>query len=259
MTFKLSAPVKHFGFILLKLYTPIILLFLSIIIINYQTNIGINIFTSDPAVIAGAKGVVNSTVSWNINPFVGIVSNIGILCWCVCASICFFSAEILRSNTRKNKPFRTIREFLYCFGTISVVLLLDDLLLFHETIAPNILNISEQTVYVSYAIIISGAIFRYRKIIAQTEWNLFGLAFLFLGSSVFIDGLAIYFNLSAIFKPGVQGLQYLLEDGCKLLGIVSWVGYFVRLSLLTLQESDRTEIKYSAIDEKISHLSIYQK
>ena len=135
-------------------------------------------------------------------------------------------------------------------------MLLDDLLLFHETIAPDVLNISEQTVYISYAIIILGAIFRYRKIIAQTEWNLFGLAFLFLGFSVFIDELTIYFDLSAIFKLSVQ---YLLEDGCKLFGIVSWVGYFVRLSLLTIQESDRAEIKYLAIDERINHSSIHQK
>lgn len=201
--------------IFLRIYVPIIILLILIFLVSLVTNIPLEIFTKDPAVIVGEKGV-GSLVNFSINPFVSIISNLGILLWCASASICLFSFNF-KESSKKIKKDRDC-QFLKFFGILSLLLLLDDLFLFHESIAPK-LFISQKVVYVGYLSAVLLGIVKFKKLILQTDWIIWCFAFLFFSLSILIDILEPFEN--SIF----------LEDGFKFLGIASWLSYFVSVSL----------------------------
>jgi hypothetical protein len=184
-------------------YTPVLVLFA---IIRLQTKVPVPNLTRDPLAIAKA-------------PFYfGSISNIGILFWCSAVAICFFSFRLL-SDIRRNQEFQ---QFFLFSGGITSILLLDDLFLVHEEVFPSYLNIPEKLAFVGYGMIISLYLIKLRKTILKTEFILLILAFCFLGLSVTIDFLPILTRFL-----GEEGI-FLLEDGFKLLGIISWFTYFAR-------------------------------
>ena len=210
------------------LYIPIISLLSLIVLVNLHTGIPLEIFTRDPTAIAG------------ISPFAGIISNIGILFWCIAASICLFSFfRIIYQQTNKINDFTL---FLLFFGVTTSVLLLDDLFLFHETIAPKILNLSEEKVFISYGITVLYGIIRFKKVIFQTEWVVLSLAFVFFALSILMD--------VAGFFDSLQFPRNFIEDGFKLLGIVSWTSYFVLASFQIDRESVVNSKKTSFLVKK---------
>ncbi len=235
MISKLYAQLRTLSSILVKLYTPIVILVLLVVFLSLKTGIPISKFTADPAAIAG------------INPFIGVVSNIGILFWCASASICFFSFALLqKTRIRGNFP-----AFFLFSGFITSILLLDDLFLFHERnlnsreiIFPNSPFISQEVVYLSYIMLILFYLIRFRKIIIETDIVLLFLAFLFFGVSIIIDLFPI-----PVFD------NYLFEDGFKLFGIVSWFGYFVRVCFQVVKQGilQQTENNEARIDQPMRH------
>ena len=184
-----------------------VILLVSIILLSLHTSIPLEKFTRDP------------TATMGVNPFVGIVSNIGVLLWCVSASICLFTffSIIKRRNNQLNED----TLFLLFFGLTTSILLLDDLFLIHEFIGPRILNIPEKQIYVFYGMIVLFGIVRFKKVILQNEWVILSLSFSFFALSVAID---IFGSL-----PYIPSSTF-VEDSFKLLGIVSWVCYFVLAS-----------------------------
>jgi hypothetical protein len=198
--------------VMFVMYAPVLILFA---IIGLQTRIPVENLTRDPLAITRA-------------PFyIGAISNIGILFWCSAVAICFFSFRLLRDIGR-NKEFQ--RFFLFS-GDLTSILLLDDLFLLHEEVFPYYLNIPEKLVFVGYGMIISLYLVKFRKIILKTEFLFFLLAFGFLGLSVIIDLLPIPTRLL-----GNQG-EFLLEDGFKLMGIISWFTYFARVGVTQLKRA----------------------
>lgn len=209
------------------LYIPIISLLSLIVLVNLHTGIPLKTFTRDPTAIAG------------ISPFAGIVSNIGILFWCIAASICLFSFfKITYQQTNKINDFTL---FLLFFGITTSVLLLDDLFLFHETIAPKFLNLSEEKIFISYGIIVLFGIIRFKKVIFQTEWIILSLAFVFFALSILMDVVSFFNSL--------QFPRNFIEDGFKLLGIISWTGYFV-LASFQIEKSAMNSKKISLLVRK---------
>ncbi len=77
-------------------------------------------------------------------------------------------------------------------------------------------------------IIILVSLITFRKFILQSEWGIFSLAFLFFSLSISVDLVPALNNNST-------DLSFLIEDGLKLFGIVSWVGYFMILSYQVLR------------------------
>ena len=234
MISKLYAQLRTLSSILVKLYTPIVILLLLVVFLSFKTGIPISKFTADPAAIAG------------INPFIGVVSNIGILFWCASASICFFSFALLQ-KTRIRGNFSAF--FLFS-GFITSILLLDDLFLFHEEglnslgiIFPNLPFISEKVIYFSYIMIVLLYFIRFRKIIIKTDFALLFLAFLFFGGSIIID----------LFQIAVFDI-FLFEDGFKLFGIVSWLGYFVIVCFQVVKQGilQKTENNEARINYKVN-------
>lgn len=234
--------------VIVKLYTPIIILLLLILLVNNKTEIPIATFTKDSAVIAGSNGL-SSLVDFKTNPFVGVVSNIGILLWCICASICFFGYAILQTKQNVElSQFRSLGALFRCFGTITSILLFDDLFLFHETIAPKLFNISQKTVYFCYALVVAWAIIKYRKTIIKTEWNLLFLAFVFFAISVIMDE---FIEWIYPIKLSENGLPALIEDGFKLLGIISWCAYFVKVCFLVIKNFIKAHVNRAISNEKL--------
>lgn len=163
-------------------------------------SIPISFFTRDPAAI------------FKSHPFVGIISNIGILFWCATASICFFSFFIIAKQKRKETAW-----FLLFSGLLTTVLLLDDLLMFHEYIFPEHLHIPQKAVYVGYLVLTVMFFIRCWKSILQTEYVVLFLACSFFGLSTVCD----------VFLPQ-QGMLIFFEEAFKLFGIVTWTIFFIR-------------------------------
>lgn len=143
------------------------------------------------------------------SPFIGIVSNLGVLLWCATAAICFFCFSLLR-RTSANRG----ASFFLFTGALTLALLLDDFFLLHEHVFPDLLGISGLVLFAGYGLAIALVVLRFRKFIQETSFIFLLLAAGCFGVSLGIDFLT-------------YGSLPLLEDGAKLLGIVSWLGYFV--------------------------------
>ncbi len=192
---------------LFKLYIPILILLCLVIYAASKTHIPIANFTRDPAAVA------------NMQPFTGIISNLGILGWCSTATVCFCSSII----ARRRVGGQFLASFFFSSGVITSILLLDDLFLFHETVIPDLLLIRQEMIYAIYFFMILYYLIKFRKSIYNTDFLLLFTAFFFFGLSILID-------LSPLTEA------YILEDGFKLLGITTWAAYMMR-SCFTLVES----------------------
>lgn len=198
---------------LLKIYIPLLCIFL---IIRLQNRIPIGNLTKDPLALVG-------------KPFYfGILSQVGILVWCSCAAICFFCSVLLA----KIKPSK-LSSFYFTSGAITFLLLIDDLFLIHEVVFPKYFKIPEEVVFLVYAILIFSYLLKFKQTIQNTEFLPLILAFAFFGLSVVVDSSLIPIPQSWLKNEG----QHLLEDGAKLIGIVSWYIYFVKACLTQIKQA----------------------
>lgn len=102
------------------------------------------------------------------------------------------------------------------------MLLLDDLLLFHEEVFPRYFNVSQRLTIAGYALVTFLYLARFRTMILKTEYTVLLLALGFFGLSVTLDYLQYRMELP---------WHRLFEEGFKLFGIANWLGYFARTSL----------------------------
>ncbi|PSB00590.1 hypothetical protein [Merismopedia glauca] len=213
------------------------------ILISLKTKIPIEIFLKDPALVAGSNGLINSGLNFSINPLVGAVSNIGILLWCISATISFLGFLILKKNGKKNES----GSFLFYSGILTSTLLVDDLFLVHEAIAPKLLKINQEIVYLFLGIATALWLLKFRKTILRTDYIPLVLAFIFFGLSIVFDRII---DWSAINLASFQ--IEIFEDGSKLFGIVSWMAYFFNvffreIDSLLLSCSNRTSAKVGLV------------
>ncbi len=195
---------------------PAILILIAVATVSILSQITISSFTRDVTAIA------------NIHPLSGILSTLGILLWCVAASITLFAAFILRSF-EQSKTFK----FLFASSLLSIYLMLDDAFLFHEVLAFKYFGIDEKIVIFTLGISVFAYLVSFRQIILKTNYSVLLLAFIFLTISVLTDG---------ILDPWFWSLgdwEYFIEDGFKWLGIVSWCSYYVQTSYLFVINAHR--------------------
>lgn len=154
----------------------------------------------------------------NVSPFIGIISNFGVLLWCTSAAICLFSWIILSHRSYETE----FSKFILCSGLMTVLLLIDDFFRLHEYIFPKFLGLPEKIVIMGYGTLILFGLIKFRKCILKTEFLILLAAIGFFGLSLIVD----------LFQNDIEQLvgqwRILFEDGFKLLGIVSWLGYFLR-------------------------------
>jgi hypothetical protein len=172
-----------------------------LLIAALQSKVPLQYLTRDPSAIMEAP------------PYIGLLSNIGILLWCSCAAVCIFSYAVLR----KDASNREWALFFLLAGLITSVMLLDDFFLFHEAILRAHFHVPEEVPYAVYGVAVLVQIVRFRTTILETDFPLLFLALVFFGISIVAD--LAYPESSA---------NYLLEDGSKILGIVGWFTYFSR-------------------------------
>jgi hypothetical protein len=154
-----------------------------------------------------------------VHPLSGILSNLGVILWCVGASICAFAAIILR-NVKPRDTF----WFLLSSSLLSAFLLLDDFFLFHEYLAPRHLSLNEKIVITALGIAVSAYLIKFRRFILRTNFSALVLALGFLTTSVVIDVILERWFLQ------LGHWIYFFEDGAKWIGIVFWCIYYVHTS-----------------------------
>ena len=163
----------------------------------------------------------------DIAPYVGFVSNIGILLWCATAVICLFSWQLLRVSENRSQHL----PFIFWSGLLTVILMLDDLFLLHEDIFPNELGISQKIIIILYFGLVAGWLFYFRGIILSGDFTFLILALGFFGLSIGVD------YLDEPVEQIVGQWRIFFEDGFKLLGIGIWLYYFASMTkgqLMTL-------------------------
>jgi hypothetical protein len=149
------------------------------------------------------------------HPFVGALSNVGVLVWCAAATLCLFTWLV----TRRRAAGRVSPWFFLASGLLLAVLLADDLFLIHETVGPRYLGLDEERILAGYVLLMLCWLVLFWRTILATEYVLLVLAAGFSAVSIAIDHT---------WDSG-RDLRYLLEDGFKLLAIVGWLGYFGRI------------------------------
>lgn len=179
-----------------------ILVFLLIPVFFIALNSGPNgdgagYFTRDPA----------STTKQT--PFLGILSNLSVILWGMAAAIAFTSSLQMRSRLEMQR----VAQFFLYLSILSLILMLDDLLQIHETLAPDYLGVNEKLVLITYAIYLAGVLFIHRKDIRETQFSILFISLFFFVASVVAE------------KNDVPW-PYLFEDGLKFLGIGFWLLYF---------------------------------
>lgn len=179
----------------------------SALLLHFWAGIPMGKMTRDPISVA------------RVPAYTGFVSQTGILFWSATAAICIFSAVVL---TKTHGDAET-KRFMAVAGLLSLVLGLDDAFLLHEKVFP-FLGVPELAVYAGYGGLALGFLFRFRSLISGTESVLLGAALTFFAVSIAVD---------LLLPSGVVGrnMHYLLEDGSKLVGIVSWLAYFFRVGV----------------------------
>ena len=202
-------PALPYGLLLFS-YLLLFSLLSLMLVLSHVLNIPVEEFTADPA------------VTFQAHPLTGFGSHLAAMMWCASAVICFFAAALLKLKDRL-----THFNFLIWSGIISAMLFIDDLFMFHEAIFTWYFSIPQSAVYLGYVLFIMAYIYWFRKQILNSEYVLLVVALFFFASSVFGD-----------FVLAQEGYAYLIEDGLKLFGIVTWLIYFFRVAMRRSLASD---------------------
>lgn len=158
--------------------------------------------------------------------YVGLFSQLGMFIWAASTAICFFVAGYLH----KTQHDKNLTKFFIASGFITLMLALDDGFMLHEAFFPEFLGISEKIVYLFYMLIIASYLLYFFSFIIKSDFILLVAAFAFFALSIVIDTVnALPINI------------YLIEDGFKMIGIISWLAFFTKTAFTTLTSSQRKE------------------
>lgn len=102
------------------------------------------------------------------------------------------------------------------------MLMVDDVFLGHEIVYPRYLHIPENLVYAVYGAVILWFLYRFLPAILRTDYVLL-LSLVGFGVSILTD---VVYELGLLPTQGV----FVLEDGSKSIGVVSWAAYLIRTS-----------------------------
>ncbi|HNN13604.1 MAG TPA: hypothetical protein PKL78_08605 [Anaerolineales bacterium] len=165
--------------------------------------------------------------------YTGFMSQIGAQIWTAALTVTTCSYFFLKV-VQKGLPSQI--SFLVFASIFTAVLLVDDLFLFHEQIAPDYLLIDQKLVYGGYLSLAAAFVYFNRNEILSSDYLILVLALLFLGASIFFDVFDGRLN-RLLFQGSERGEHILvfLEDGSKFVGIATWCGYYVRYAYSILR------------------------
>lgn len=193
--------------VLIFLQIPAGLILLLVLFLKLKFDIDTSDLTQDPNSVAG-------------QPFyVGLLSNLGVIFWGASATISIFAGLIGKSKAP------SAESFLIHSGSLSALLLLDDLLQLHEEFFQYDLHVPEELVLGIYSALAVMIMFRHRKFILPSNYLILLASLMFFGFSLSVD----------TFLEDIPG-ENLLEDGSKFIGILTWFGYYASLGYETIRQ-----------------------
>jgi hypothetical protein len=201
---------------LAKIYIPACLFIFLLWLLTQNSKISLYELVADPAEVG------------NLEPYTGLVSTLGILLWSGAVSICFFTAYLLKISKKSNPKWQL---FFLVSAYIMLWLLIDDIFQLHENFSTLLFgaeaniaqtnrplqHLLETILFAIYGLLFALYIFYFKKLIYQTELLVLILALLFFAISIVID----------VLFEGMKG-DLILEEGFKLLGIISLLTYYIR-------------------------------
>jgi hypothetical protein len=179
---------------------------------SHQLNISLYYLTGDYATVLKA-------------PFyAGLISNIGIIFWFITGSVCVFAYFAGRTF----HPEKT-KGFIVYGAAISLMLGMDDLILFHEK-TRYLFNVNEAFLFLVYGMIVFVFLIRYQSTFLDSpQVSLFVLSLSFFALSILMDK-----NILGLDRE--KNLYHLLEDGAKFVGIICWSVFFINYSYSSLSD-----------------------
>jgi hypothetical protein len=204
----MSVPIREQFPKLALLLIPAVVLLGVLAFISTRFDIAVASFTRDPLAIVDAP------------PYLGFLSNLGIILWSAAAAVCLFAFSLLSRRGASGD----IRAFVLLGGLISLLLLLDDLYMLHEYFYPR-LGIFEKLAFAGYGVLVLVYLIGFRRKIGDTRFVYLFCALGFFALSLIID------RLPETMLP----MHHLFEDGSKFLGIVCWLSYQASVCLQCLE------------------------
>lgn len=187
-------------------------LFLGVLLLGGAREVAPEVLMKDPAAVT------------EVPPWVGLLSNLGILGWCAGAAISGFAAVLLPRA-------HPARAFLGVGAAVTAWLMLDDLFLLHESVLPTFTGVPQTLIYAGYAGALGLFVLRFRAQLWRGERELWALAVVLLAGSVAAD---VAFDRWPGLLEGSGG--EVLEDLLKFLGILIWSLFFIRAGRQALED-----------------------
>lgn len=174
------------------------------VLVATLTNNPIWKLAKDPAQVVG------------FSPYIGMLSNWGVVLWMAAATICLFSAVLLKQQKVSDSTF----TFIAVSGGFSLLLGIDDLFLLHDRLFPKLFGIPETSFYFLYLFAFLVYLISFIRQIIKYEYLLFGAAVLF-----FLLSRRVFVTLPFLDQFMTTG------DMLKYSGIVFWLAFFYRTAL----------------------------
>jgi hypothetical protein len=163
----------------------------------------------------GAIGVSPSTIirdpaQMTDQPvYLGLLSNVGVFLWMATGAICLFSASLAGAASWASRS----AQLLLFAGAFSILLGLDDFFLIHDRL------LSDKVCVPIYLALGLTLVLRHARELATLEVLVMFVAVSFLAASVGIDVVQHHLPLK------YETVQ-VIEDGCKFIGIISWLRFW---------------------------------
>ena len=112
------------------------------------------------------------------------ISDLGALLWCVAATVCFYTALILRNHQTKE-----VRQFLLYSALLTSYLLVDDFFRIHDLYFPKYFNMDEKVIYLVLAIAAFALVIKCWRTILETNYIVMLVGLGLLAISIISDGM----------------------------------------------------------------------
>jgi hypothetical protein len=188
--------LKHMVWISLFVFFITIIVIIAAYLVSVIKEVPPGFMTTDP--------LQTAEFPW----YTGLLSNLGVILWSVSIG-CAFSIAILLPNNRQ------VAHFLIATGTLSIVLVIDDMFRLHDSFFLSRLNIPEYFTFFIYGLILSIYLVSfYRVILSDISFILLTGALLFFGASIILD----------MFTP-YSSIETFIKGSLKFIGIALWLTY----------------------------------
>ena len=180
----------------------------AVLVLGLARSIPLPNLTRDPAAITGTH--------W----WTGLLSFLGFALWGIGAGAALAGGLACQRGPR--------RRLLLQAAALTTFLLLDDMLMFHENVLPN-LHVPETLVYVGYAVAVTAWAWFNRAEMRRTDRLLLVVALVGFAGSITLDKAV----------DGITNWTF-LEDSLKFVAIALWSLYLVRTAITSLRDVGAT-------------------